>query len=170
MSLEIRVEGVAAFHRVAAQIRAEGSKDLSKRMAAGLATAVEPIEKAIRAEAVATMPSSGGYASLLSKSLRFRKASRAAAQTASYRLITYADGTRQRRDIVALNRGSLRHPVFGRSRRLTVGPRAGTLRANTWAVTHIRPGFHDRGTESAMDAAHRQMAIVLDELAARLVK
>jgi hypothetical protein len=69
---------------------------------------------------------------------------------------------------VALERGILRHPVFGRSRRLKLGTRAGTIIGNPWAVTTIRSGFHERGTANAMDAAQAALAEVVEDYAGRL--
>jgi hypothetical protein len=166
VSLEIRIEGAATLHRVAAQMRAEGRKDLSRVMGTALSQAADPVKVSIRTEADAAMPSRGGYRAVFSKSLKFRLQRRNGAQSASVQLITYASGEAERRDIVALNRGNLRHPVFGRSRRLSNGSR----RTNPWAVTSIRAGFHRRGTDHAMDEAQKRLGKVINDYAARLVK
>ena len=73
-----------------------------------------------------------------------------------------------RRDIVALNKGSLRHPIFGRSYKYRTGNRAGSIRRNGWAVTKITPGFHDRGVADAMDLAAEQLIQVVEDFAERL--
>lgn len=170
MSLEFRIEGAATLHKVAAQIYAEGRRNLAREMGNALSKAADPVKVSIRTEAVATMPKSGGYSALFSKSLRFRLERRNGAQQATAQLITYADGQGERRDIGALNRGNLRHPVFGRSRRLRSGVRAGNQRTNPWAVTSIRAGFHKRGTDHAMDEAQKQLGKVIDDYAKRLIR
>jgi hypothetical protein len=170
MSLEIRIEGAATLHKVAAQIYAEGRRNLAREMGNALSKAADPVKVSIRAEAERTMPKHGGYAGLFSKSLRFRLERRNGQQQATAQLITYADGTKQRRDIVALNRGNLRHPVYGRSRRLTAGPNAGNQKANPWAVTSIRAGFHKRGTDHAIEEAQKQLGKVVDDYAKSLIK
>lgn len=165
--LEVRVSGAAELHRVAAEIRREGRKDLAKEMSKALSNAVEPVRKSIRASADQTMPRAGGYGAVFDKSLRFRMARRNRANEASLDLATYADGTSERRDIDALEKGNLRHPVFGRSR---AGKRKGERVANPWAVTSIRSGFWKRGTDGAMDEAQKQLETVIDKLAERLAE
>lgn len=170
MSLEFRIDGAATLHKVAARMRAEGRKDLSRTMGRALSQAADPLKATIRTEAEAVMPKRGGYEAVFSKSLRFRLDRRNGSQSATVQLITYAEGAGQRRDIRALERGNLRHPVFGRSHRLKKGVRAGNLRANPWAVTSIRPGFHKRGTAHAMEQAQKQLTKVISDYADRLVK
>lgn len=166
MSLEVRVQGAAILHRVAAQMRAEGRKDLAREMSTALSRSVEPIKRAIRESAEDTMPRQGGYNAVFLKSLSHRMSRRAAGDSATVKLTTYAEGDSERRDIDALEGGNLRHPVFGRSR---PGKRKGQRHANPWTVTSIRPGFHRRGTDGAMDAAQAEMENVINEYARRLV-
>jgi hypothetical protein len=116
MAIDVRVEGAAELRRVAAQIRAEGNKPLAREMGRALARASDPLKTGIRESAAGTMPREGGYAAAFDKSLRFKAQQRGDGATASYTLVTYADGTSERRDIRALEAGNLRHPVFGRSR------------------------------------------------------
>lgn len=168
--LQVDIDGSAALRRVADRMREQGEASLAREMSRALASASMPVQQSVRQEADAVMPSQGGYRSLFSRSLKFRTARKLGAKSASFRLTTFADGTKQRRDIRALENGVLRHPVFGRSRRLKRGPRAGTIITNPWAVTSIRPGFHRRGTEQAGEQAERAMMGVLEEYAARLAE
>jgi hypothetical protein len=170
MSLEVRIDGAATLRKLAAQMRAEGNKDRSRAMGKALGDAAEPVKASVMAEAEKTMPSSGGYASLLTKSLRFRMSRRNSGREAQVILITYADGTKERRDIVALEKGQLRHPHWGRSSKLKRGVKAGTIIRHGWSVTKILPGFHKRGTADAMDNAQDAMLDVIEEYARDLVK
>ncbi len=166
MGLEVRVEGAASYHKLAAQMRAEGQKDLSREMGRALSLVADPVRKAIKAEAAKAMPSEGGYRALLTGSLKHRLSRRHAGQQAQVIVTTYAQGLKERRDVVALNRGTLRHPVWGRSR----PGRRGERIANPWSVTKITPGFHDRGTAEAMDLAQARLGEVVEDFAARLIK
>lgn len=167
--LEVRIDGAVRLHQVATRVRAEGSKDLSRSLSRALSRATQPVERSVRAEADQVMPDRGGYKTVFSRSLRFRRSTRVGGQRAQLIMRTFADGTSERRDINRLEAGRLRHPVFGRSRRIRRGPRAGTALPNPWTVTEIRPGFHRRGTEDAGDEAERELGKVLDEFAARLI-
>jgi len=168
--LEARIDGSAALKAVASKIRAEGNKGLGREMSTALLQAARPVQASIRTEADKVMPSRGGYRAILSRSLKFRTSTRGAGRVASFRLLTYAEGTKERRDIRRLNLGELRHPVYGRSRRIRRGARAGTILRNPWSVTRITPGFHDRGTADAADAAEEEMLDVLADFAARLIE
>jgi hypothetical protein len=163
MGLDIRIGGVAEILKLSAHIKATGDKGLGRQMAKAVNEAIEPVKKAIAASAEETMPS--GYKETLTASLRHRKSQRTAARQASLRLTTYGDGTKERRDLPRLNKGELRHPVFGRSRTTRRG-----RRPNPWSVTSIKAGFHDRGVENAADEAEKRLAEVRDDFAARLAK
>jgi hypothetical protein len=167
--LDVRIEGSAGLKRLAAQIRATGDKGLGRQMADGLKRASQPVETSIRTE-FAKLPSKGGYSGVFSKSLRFRTTLRSETRSASFRLLTFADGTHERRDIKAIEGGRLRHPVFGRSGRIKKGVRAGTIFPKPWAVTTVKGGYHQRGTNNAADEAEREMSKVLDEFASRLIE
>lgn len=166
MALDVGIVGAARLHQVAKAIRATGDKGLGREMARALAKTTQPLQRDIAAEAAKAMPVGGGYQPLLSKSLRHKASQRTGSRTATMRLITYADGTGERRDVEALEAGNLRHPVFGRSR--TVRGRGRV--PNPWAVTAVKAGFHRRGTGSAGDEAEKQLGVVLDDFAARLAK
>lgn len=168
--LETRIEGAAQFKRLAAQIRKAGNEDLGKEMAQALNRVAEPIKVEVTKETLASMPSEGGYQALMSKSLKHRISRRVAGKTAQLLVRTYADGTNERRDIQRLNKGELRHPVYGRSRRIKVGVRKGTIIKNPWSVTEIRGDFYRRGTDRAGAVAQKELMVVLEDLAERMVK
>jgi hypothetical protein len=162
--LEARIDGSAALRELAGRVRAVGDAGLGRQMSAGLRRAAEDVQRSIRRE-YGQLPAAGGYAALFSRSLRFRTEARTQALRASFRVITFADGAHERRDIRAVESGRLRHPVYGRSRRLRDGGR----QANPWSVTSVRGGFHRRGTDRAADAAEDEMIKVISDLADRLI-
>ncbi len=164
--MEFDIVGRVRLHEVAKAVRATGDKGLGREMSRALARTTVPIQTEIDAEAAKVMPVRGGYQAVLSKSLHHKTSQRTGSRSATVRLITYADGTGERRDVERLEKGELRHPVFGRSR--TVRGRGRV--PNPWAVTRIRSGFHQRGTDSAADEATKQLGDVLDDFAARLAK
>lgn len=162
------MEGADLFRQVATRIREEGRKDHSREMGRALARVAEPVKAEITRETLEAMPSSGGYRSLMAGSLRHRISRRLGGKQAQLIVATYADGASQRREIRALNRGILRHPVYGRSRKIKVGTKAGTIIANPWAVTRVNGGFHERGTASAGKRARAELGKVLQDIAGRM--
>ena len=163
--MEFHIDGRARLHEVAKAVRATGNKGLGREMSRALAKTTIPIQTQIDAEAAKAMPVRGGYQAVLSKSLHHKTSQRTGSRSATVRLITYADGTGERRDVESLEKGTLRHPVYGRSR----NTRAGRI-PNPWTITKVRSGFHKRGTDSAADEAVKQLGVVLDDFAARLAK
>lgn len=153
MSLQVTITGAAGLTALAAQIRDQGRKDLAKELGSALDKVVPPLRAAIRESAAETMPS--GYTWVFTRSLAWRTVRRAGSQRAALRLITYADGRSERRDINRLERGQLRHPLHGDR--------------DHWYVTSIRPGFHERGTDKAADQAVAALGEVVRDFSARLI-
>lgn len=151
-------------------MRAEANKPLGRQMADAMTKAIQPVKVSIKAEAEKVMPHGGGYRHAFTASLRFRTSRRVSGQRATVILLTYADGKGERRDIRSLEKGNLRHPVFGRHRHVKFGVKAGSRLANPWSVTKIRAGFHRRGTDHAIDHAKKELVKVIDDYARRLVK
>ncbi len=164
MGVDIRIGGVTDLLKLSAHIKATGDKGLGRQMGRAVTKAMDPVKTSITASATDTMPS--GYKETLTRSLKHRVSTRATARTASVRMTTSAKGEDENRDLVALEAGNLRHPVYGRYRRL----KGGRWKKNPWAVTRIEPGFHKRGTEAAADEAEKALGAVLDDFSARLAK
>lgn len=138
MRVTVSTPGLLAFRRDLKAISAAGhGKELGKRLRA----AAKPLRPAIQVEAAARLPKRGGYAPLMSKSVRARTTVREDRLSALISVTIYSAGKKQRRDIVKIDAGTLRHPVFGRSRRLRRGNRAGTYIRNPWSVTAVPPRF-----------------------------
>lgn len=152
--LSVDISGQAELRKLASNIRDSGNKGLGREFAKALERVVDPIKQAISDEAAETMPS--GYKDVLTRSLKHRRTTRSSAREATVRLATHGDGKVERRDLPTLNKGRLRHPLFGRRR--------------TWYVTGIRPGFHDRAVEKAGPEAEKALLQVVDDYTARLTK
>lgn len=152
--MDVRISGAEQFHQLARVFR-DLDKGFGREMSTALGKALDPVGKAIDAEAGKVAPS--GYRGDLTRSLKHRRSVRNTRTQASVRLTTYAKGQKQNRDLPAINRGDLRHPVFGRARMTRQGPQA-----NPWATTRVRAGFHDRGVAKAGDEAEKQLWTVLD--------
>lgn len=170
MALEAVVSGQAALRRLAAQIEAEGNKGLGREMSAALRKVSKPLQAEITGEYEQGLPKAGGYVNTFTKSMRWRTTLRGGARSASFRLLLFGDGAHERRDVKALEEGRLRHPVYGRSRRVRRGVRRGTRDKNPWAVTSIKGGYFERGTDKAADQVEDKMMDVLTDFAGRLIK
>lgn len=143
------IAGVTELGVVARQARLAGGKILpAMRRDLGK---LGPVAKAhVEDEIEAKMPRRGGYAALLTRAIRVRVRTDTGFTTAGVTIRTYADGQQQRRDIPALNKGRLRHPVHGHRRR-------------SWVTQRVEPGFWDDAMDSTSDDAHTRVRRVLDD-------
>lgn len=81
-------------------------------------------------------------------------------------VVFYARGKTIRRDIRAINAGRLRHPVYGRFRRLKDGSR----QANPWVMQAIRPGLVDEPARRAMPKAVKKIEDAIERVTQQIVK
>lgn len=152
MGFDVTFTGGADLAAVRRRLRDIGDQGLGKQMSKALRNAAKPLQPAVRAEAVVAMPS--GYGPALSRSLRFRTAVKETRETASVVVRVYGDGRRSRRDVPSLNRGRLRHPLYGNR--------------NRWFDQRVRPGFVDRPADRLLPDAARQMQHVIDYVAEQI--
>ncbi|MGA4726294.1 hypothetical protein ACPB67_02640 [Micromonospora taraxaci] len=152
--MSVRVSGSAQLHHVMKVLKETGNKGLGKGMAAGFRLAAMPLGPAVAAEVPKAMPS--GYAPVLSRSLQFRTQVRAFKYVARATWRVYGDGQQERRDVPSLNRGVLRHPLFGNRER--------------WVDQKVRKGFVDRPVDRLGVDVRREMNKVVDQVADKIAR
>lgn len=166
--MEVQLLGQRQLRELAAKFNTEANKGLGREMAAALRRVAKPVQASVEGEYRAGLPKRGGYVNTFTRSIKWRTNLRAQQRNASFRMTIFGEGAHERRDIKALEAGRLRHPVYGRHRRIRRGVRRGSRDANPWAVTSVRGGYWKRGTDDASRDAEREMIKVLDEFAQRL--
>lgn len=149
MGMSVRVQGGTQLHTLRQTLREVGDRGLGTQLSRGLRRASQKFQPEVRAEVPKAMPS--GYAPTLARSLRFRTQIQESRSTARVLIRVYADGRKERRDVPTLNRGRLRHPVFGR-------------RGN-WVDQRVRRGFVDRPVDRLGPEVAREMQTVVDWVA-----
>lgn len=167
MGIEVDITAGRDLAAVRRALRELGDKGLGRQLSRGLSRAVQPLRREIRAAALDTMPS--GYGPLLSKSLRFRQLTRTSRREGQVIERVYGDGQKERRDVVRIDQGILRHPVFGRTRPLKRHAlwRA-TSKRNPWVAQPVRPGFATGTAERMQSEIGDAMRAVLDEVADKI--
>jgi len=139
--------------RVAASIRKMGAdRAIVNEMAKEIRAAVPPIRAAVRANALAYLPGSGGLGAWVAKS-RVTAAIRRARNNASVTLVGGRNSRGKRSDIKRLDAGSTRHPTFGHAPWTPQTVRAGFF---TEAVTDEGVEAFRAATVSAVDNAVRK--------------
>lgn len=148
--------------RLAAAFRA-ADRNLGGDIRDGFRASLGPLDRAMRASALAKMPS--GYGPTLAGALVVKGDVRASGRSATATIrVSATSAGGHGRDVGALNDGLLKHPVWGRVRRTR--RRGWVLRP--WVAQPVPPRFGDDAVDEAAPAVDREMAAVLDRIESRL--
>lgn len=150
---ELTVRGGAELRYVAGRLRKAAARDLTRELRQGQRDAVKPLQKEIKASAALTLPKHGGYAAIMSRTVKVATRVGIRAGTVTARI--YARGKTELRDVVAVNAGILRHPVYGHRTR--------------WSTTQVPPRFVDEPVDRlfnrVVDESDQAVRRVLDSIA-----
>ncbi len=155
--MPVSLSGLSAteLRYVAGQLRKAAARDLTRELRKGQRAAFRPLQKEIKAEALATLPKAGGYNVVMSKAVKVTITTGTGAKALTARI--YATGKAEARDVKRVNEGVLRHPLFGHRK--------------SWHTTKVRAGFVDRPVERLADQVLKESADaaqrVLDSIARR---
>ena len=116
------IKGRAELREVITKLEVSAPAELEKDLLAGTREALKPIRADVKAEALAKLPKRGGYAALLARSVKVSTRVTGGNKIVA-RVSVTASGKREKRDLPAVNRGVLRHPVFGVWRPQGKGPK-----------------------------------------------
>lgn len=154
MVAELSVKGAEKFGYLAKALRQTGDKDLRKELYAGISRSVKPLTAAVKAGTQNYFPRR--YALELAKSLRVR-ARRRGGRDPSVRLVGQAKTSRgKERNLAALNRGRLRHPLYGNR--------------GFWYDQAVPPNWWDEPLLEDVDQVREDLVSVLDGIARKLEK
>lgn len=148
MTLDMRVRGAEKLSELSRELKRVANKDLQKELRAGLKAAVKPALRDAADSARATLPSRGGEAALVA-STKFTISVRAVGRHAGVRV-----KARDKRDVEAINRGRLRHPVYGNR--------------NRWVTQNVQAGWFDRPMDAAGPHVVKELNAVIDRIANQL--
>lgn len=118
-------------------------------MLRGIRNGVKPVAASIKEEARDTLPKGGGLNEWVAAS-KMSPRTRLTGKSAGVRIVTRKAG----HDIEAINRGSVRHPVFGNR--------------SAWSDQSVAPGFVDNGGMKKAPEAARAIDVVMHEVAAKI--
>lgn len=106
MPVSITVRGFEEFAQVARRLRG-APKELRSELYRGINRAVKPVKAAIQSSAAAKLPKRGGLAGIIAQS-KVTARRRTSGGGAGIKLVTTSPHA-----IAAMNKGRIRHPVFG---------------------------------------------------------
>lgn len=124
---DIEINDHGEFLRVAKALHVQGTagQGLRKELRQQLKEAASPMESAVLAHVAQYLPS--GYAPVMAAGLKVRPSQSLRGSGAGLKLSAYSKGVTRRRHIRVIDRGTLRHPVYGNR--------------EAWVSQRVKPGF-----------------------------
>lgn len=153
MAADLNVYGAAKLGAVAKRLKETGDKDLRKELYRGIQRAAKPVRPALVEAARRNLPKRGGVNEYVAAYLKTRISTLAnRPNDAAVRVTT----TRKDVDIRGINRGRLRHPVFGNRK--------------VWADTRVKAGWFQETVKAEAPAIRAEIVKVLDEVAEKIAR
>jgi hypothetical protein len=154
MVAELRIEGADKFGKLAKALRQSGSKELRTELYRGINRAVKPLTEEVKKETPQFLPRR--YAFELSKSLRVKVRRRAGGNPAVYLVANAKTPRGKDRDLASLNRGRLRHPLYGNR--------------GFWYDQKVSPNWWTDPLLEGAEEVRKEIVKSIDDLASRLAK
>jgi len=154
---DIRVDGSRKIAAVASALRHLGTdRTIVNEMASEIRKASKPMAKAITDSALEHLPKRGGLNQWVAEA-KVRTSIRRGTRTAGIRFVVSHTSLRGKTDMAAINRGKLRHPVYGNRRK--------------WVLQAVEPGFGDKALEGPIADEFRAAAgRAIDKAVERVVR
>lgn len=149
MSVDLRIQGADQLRDLSARLKEAGDKGLRKELMRGIQRSARPLRAAVKEAALRELPSGGGLNRFVADSkvsVRTRSG-----RNAGIRLV----GTKSGHDLKAIDRGKVRHPVFGKS---------------VWVDQSVDPGWWSQTLADHSDDIRAEIVNVLDDVARRLAR
>lgn len=134
-AVSVSVHGANELGRLQRDLKAAGRKDLRRELSRGIQKAAKPLRAVPAVAALASLPKDGGLAERVAGS-KFSVRTRAG-RNPGVRVVGAGD-----LDLRSLNRGRLRHPLFGHR--------------HYWYTQLVPPHWFDDALEKAADGPVRQ--------------
>lgn len=158
--MEVVVEGAWQLKVLSRHLKEAGpeGKGLRKELLKEIRKAVEPAKDAARASAAADLPHRGGLAALIAGS-KFTSRTKLGGRDVGVIISARHRKTGGRPGMIALkamDRGRLRHPVFGNRK--------------VWVTQAVRPGWFTRPMEATAPAVRRDVLDAMEKTAEKIVR
>jgi hypothetical protein len=161
--MAVVVTGYNELSRLGFRLREAKAVGLTRELRQGLQRPLKSLAEQIRAGAPDHTPK--GYEITFARSLKFHTKVNLVGTGAGVDFSVTATGKSQSRQIREINRGRLKHPVYGR-RRLT---RKGWI-ANPWVWQAVEPGFWDNPVRANFNAMRASMREAMRQTAEQITR
>lgn len=147
--VEIIVRGAEDLATLSKALRQVGDKELRRELFASLQRATKPTREKVRQSLASDLPQRGGLAALMAAS-RLSTRTRAGGRNPTVRIEAKAP-----HDLRGMDRGRLRHPVWGSRER--------------WADQSIEPGVFSRPIEEDAPAIRDELMAGMESVARKFL-
>jgi hypothetical protein len=144
----LSVTGAEDLGVLAKRLKEVGDKELKKELLRGIRAGTKGTHAKIRASARMNLPKRGGLAEIIAKSKISTKTRMSGRWTGINIKAT------SKHDVASMNRGSLRHPIFGRS--------------GKWDEQPVPVGWFTHPIEADADTIRAEIQKVMADVAAKL--
>lgn len=149
MSDDIRLVGAEDLERLGKQLKELGDKELRRELFRGFARATKPLKEAASDRAVRELPKRGGLNRWVAAS-KLATRTRVSGKNVGVRIV----GTKKGSDVEAIDRGRLRHPVFGNRK--------------VWVTQEVKPGWFTVAIQAGAPGVQRELVEVMDDVARKV--
>lgn len=160
----IQSEGADELERLGKALKELGDKQFRSEIYRGLSRAVKPLREIAKRtpHLVPGLPKRGGLADTVAKGLRGRGGIKSRRALSGRNVGITISASSSGHDVNAMERGRLRHPVFGRQR--TVGGKVRGL----WVNQQVTPGFWSKPMTEAAPQAREDITREIDSAFKRI--
>jgi hypothetical protein len=154
---DFEVQGAEQLEALAKRLKAAGAGDLRKELLRGIRETNKPTIEDIRKSALDTLPRRGGLADRIARS-KISTRTRTAGRQAGVEIkgVGIAGASGKKHDIARLNKGLLRHPLFGNRDR--------------WYGQGVRAGWFNNPIEKRKPEIQRGLQRVMEDVARKVAR
>lgn len=149
MPVELRIEGAQDLERVSRRLKQLGDKELKNELSRGINRAVKPMKDEVKAAALRDLPKRGGLNKFVAK-LSWKTKTKTSGQSVGVTIVADKSG----HDLKAIDRGRVRHPVFGNRR--------------AWVLQQVKAGFFSNTVRGHADRIRRELLALVADIERRL--
>lgn len=156
MTVEVDLEGADKLKEVVRALRQLGDKEFSREFYRRTNRILKPVKSAVKASPPSFLPRRGGLAAEVASSVKVSSSRKTGRRPGLS--ITASSNSRSggERDLESLNRGRLRHPLFGHR--------------GHWFDQSVKPGWFDDPIVEQAPGIRQELVQVLDEMAQDIAK
>lgn len=151
--MEIIITGADEFATLARRLKEAGAKDLRKELYAGINRSVKPLKQDVKDSTGDYLP--GGYAGVITASIKIRVSRRGSGSSPGIRLLAKASTpSGGARELARLDKGWLRHPLWGNRKH--------------WYPQRIASGFYTHTLEQDAPRVRIELVEAIRKVAAKI--